>query len=95
MCIKLYFSRRSVVASSARPEMYVLSSTILQVVFRGFRSGEFADPSSFGIKFKLQIRHGFLPFVGYISPYRCAGYFDGVKLKLFSLSFLLNYYAYT
>ena len=53
--------------------MYVLWSTI---VFREFTSGEFADTSSFVIKFKLQIRRGFLPFVGHISPYRCVGNFD-------------------
>ena len=61
---------------------------------RGFASREFADRSSFGIKFAnssdampawsvhlLLSLQGFPTFVGHISPYRCALNFDIVKLK--------------
>ena len=89
--------------------LYVVSSTIIQMVTRGFASREFAGRSSFGIKFanssdampawsvhRLFSLQGFPTFVGHISPYRCARNFDIVKLKFsFYLAVLLNYYAYT
>ena len=89
--------------------LYVVSSTIIQMVTRGFASRKFAGRSSFGIKFanssdampawsvhRLFSFQGFPTFVGHISPYRCARNFDIMKLKFsFYLSVLLNYYAYT
>ena len=74
--------------------LYVFSSTIIQMVSRGFTPREFASRSPFAIKFpnpsdtmsacappfSLQ---GFPTFAGHISSYRCARNFDIVKLKFF------------
>ena len=78
--------------------LYVFSSTIIQMVSRGFTPREFASRSPFAIKFpnpsdtmsacappfSLQ---GFPTFAGHISSYRCARNFDIVKLK-FLFTFL-------
>ena len=74
--------------------LYVFSSTMIQMVSRGFTPREFASRSPFAIKFpnpsdtmsacappfSLQ---GFPTFAGHISSYRCARNFDIVKLKFF------------
>ena len=74
--------------------LYVFSSTIIQMVSRGFTSREFASRSPFAIKFpnpsdtmsacappfSLQ---GFPTFAGHISSYRCARNFDIGKWKFF------------
>ena len=79
--------------------LYVFSSTIIQMVSRGFTSREFASRSPFAIKFpnpsdtmsacappfSLQ---GFPTFAGHISSYRCARNFDIGKWK-FLLPFCL------
>ena len=89
--------------------LYVVSSTIIQMVTRWFVSREFAGRSSFGVKFanssdampawsvpRLFSLQGFTTFVGHISPYRCAQNFDIVKFKFsFHLVVLLIYYPYT
>ena len=77
--------------------LYVVSSTIIQMVTREFASREFAGRSSFGMKFanssdampawsvhRLFSLQGFPTFVGHISPFRCARNFDIVKLKFFT-----------
>ena len=79
--------------------LYVFSSTIIQVVSRGFTPREVASRSPFAIKFpnpsdtmsacappfSLQ---GFPTFAGHISSYRCARNFDIGKWK-FLLPFCL------
>ena len=73
--------------------LYVVSSTIIQIVSRGFTSREVASRSPFAIKsanpsdtmsaytcappFSLE---GFPTFVGHTSSYYCARNFDIVKL---------------
>ena len=98
MCPKKNFSRRSVATVFlARPvfsvgdgSFYFVPSTIVQVVFRGFASREFASRSPLAMKFanlsdtmsacappfSLQ---GFPTFVGHISSYCCARHFDIVE----------------
>ena len=77
--------------------LYVVSSTIIQMVSRVFILGEFAGRSSFGtfgLKFAnssdamltwsvhcLFSLQGFPTFVGHISPSHCTWNFDIVKLK--------------
>ena len=74
--------------------LYVFSSTIIQMVSRGFTSREFACRSPFAIKFPnpsdtisacapLFSLQGFPSFAGHISSYRCARNFVIVKLKFF------------
>ena len=74
--------------------LYVFSSTMIQMVSRGFTPREFASRSPFAIKFpnpsdtmsacappfSLQ---GFPTFTGHISSYRCARNFDIGKWKFF------------
>ena len=63
--------------------LYVVSSTIIQIVFRGFKSREFASRSPFAIKFanpsdtmspcaRPFSPEGFLTFVGHTSSCCCA-----------------------
>ena len=76
--------------------LYVFSSTIIQMVSRGFTSREFASRSPFAIKFPNPSEsmpayacvppfslQGFPTLAGHISSYRCARNFDIVKLKFF------------
>ena len=74
--------------------LYVFSSTIIQMVSRGFTPREFASRSPFAIKFPnpsdtisacapLFSLQGFPSFAGHISSYRCARNFVIVKLKFF------------
>ena len=99
----LFQAKRSHCLSSSSDlgagSLYVFSSTIIQMVSRGFTSREFASRSPFAIKFpnpsdtmsacappfSLQ---GFPTFAGHISSYRCARNFDIVKLKFFFFTFL-------
>ena len=89
--------------------LYVVSSTIIQIVSRGFTSSEFAGRSSFGIKFAnptdtmpawsvhcLFLFKAFQLFlVTYPHTVVLETLIDNVKLKFFYLSVLWNYYAYT
>ena len=79
--------------------LYVFSSTIFQMVSRGFTSREFASRSPFVIKFSNLSNtmsawappfslQGFPTLAGHISSYRCARNFDIVKLKFFFFTFL-------
>ena len=91
---KKHFSRRSVVTLSwssvlGAGSLYVVLSTIIQMVSRGFTSREFASPSPFAIKFanpsgahvrRLFLFKAFKTFVGHISSYCCARNFYIVKL---------------
>ena len=73
----------------------VVSSTIIQMVSRGFTSREFANRSPFATKFAnpsdtmsacappFSLR-GFPTFVGHISSYCCARNFDIVNLNCFT-----------
>ena len=77
--------------------LYVFSSTIIQMVSRGFTSREFVSRSPFAIKFpnpsdtmsacsppfSLQ---GFPTLAFHIYSHRCARNFDIVKLKFFATS---------
>ena len=75
--------------------LYVVLSTIVQMVSRGFTSREFASPSPFAIKFAnpfhtmsacapLFSLQGFPTFVGHISSYCCTRNFYIVKLNFFT-----------
>ena len=78
--------------------LYVVSSTKIQMVSRGFTSREFASRSPFAVKFanpsdtmsacappfSLQ---GFPIFVGHKSSYCCARNFDILKLNFFIFLF--------
>ena len=89
--------------------LYVVSSTIIQMVSRGFTSHEFAGWSSFGIKLAnpsdtmlawsvhcLFLFKAFQHFlVSYTHTTVLETLIDNVKLKFFYLSVLRNYYAYT
>ena len=89
--------------------LYVVSSTIIQMVSRGFKSGEFAGQSSFGIKlanssdtmtaWSVLRRFLFIAFQLFLVTYPHTvvheALIDNVKLKFFYLSVLWNYYAYT
>ena len=89
--------------------LYVVSSTIIQMVSRGFTSREFAGRSSFGIKLanpsdtmlawsvhRLFLFKAFQLFlVTYPHTVVLETLIDNVKLKFFYLSVLWNYYAYT
>ena len=89
--------------------LYVVSSTIIQMVSRGFTSHEFAGWSSFGIKLanpsdtmlawsvhRLFLFKAFQLFlVTYPHTVVLETLIDNVKLKFFYLSVLWNYYAYT
>ena len=89
--------------------LYVVSSTIIQMVSRGFTSHEFAGWSSFGIKLanpsdtmlawsvhRLFLFKAFQLFlVTYPHTVVLETLIDNVKLKSFYLSVLWNYYAYT
>ena len=86
--------------------LYVISSTIIQMVSRGFTSREFAGRSSFGIRFAnssdttpaWSVQHLFslqgFPNFGHISPYRCARNLNSVKMKFFYLVELLHIYSF-
>ena len=86
--------------------LYVISSTIIQMVSRGFTSREFAGRLSFGIRFanssdttpawsvqRLFSLQGF-PNFGHTSPYRCARNLNIVKMKFFYLVELLRIYSF-
>ena len=86
--------------------LYVISSTIIQMVSRGFTSRELAGRSSFGIRFaissdttpvwsvqRLFSLQGF-PNIGHISPYRRARNLNIVKMKFFYLVELLRIYSF-
>ena len=89
--------------------LYVVSSTIIQMVSRGFKSSEFASRSSFRIKFAnpsdtmpaRRVHHLFLFkafqlfLVTYPHTVVLETLIDNVKLKFFQLSVLWNYLAYT
>ena len=89
--------------------LYVVSSTIIQMVSRGFTSREFAGRSSFGIKLanpsdtmlawrvhRLFLFKAFQLFlVTYPHTVVLETLIDNVKLKFFYLSVLWNYYTYT
>ena len=89
--------------------MYVVSSTIIQMVSRGFLSREFAGRSSFGVKLANPSDtmpawsvHCFFVFkafqlflVTYPDTVVLETLIDNVKLKFFYLSVWWNYYAYT
>ena len=86
--------------------LHVVSSTIIQMVSRGFTSREFASRSPFAIKFANPSDtksaceppfslESFPTFVGHTSSYCFARNFDIVKSNFFCLSALKNYYAYT
>ena len=111
MCLKAHFSMRSVVGVLARPVfgldlcMYVVLSTIIQIVSRGFTSHEVASRSPFAIKFANPSDtisacvppfslEGFPTFVGYAPSYCCIRNFDIVKLNFlpFCLEELLRIY---
>ena len=75
--------------------LYVVLSTIVQMVSRGFTSREFASRSPFAIKFAnpfdtmsacapLFSLQGFPTFVGHISSYCCTRNFHIVKLIFFT-----------
>ena len=75
--------------------LYVVLSTIVQMVSRGFTSHEFASRSPFAIKFAdpfdtmsacapLFSLQGFPTFVGHISSYCCTRNFYIVKLNFFT-----------
>ena len=79
--------------------LYVFSSssTMIQMVSRGFTSREFPGRSPFAIKFPNPSDsmsacsppfspQGFPTLVGHISSYRCARNFDILKLKFLPLS---------
>ena len=79
----------------AAGSLYVVSSTIIQIVSRGLTSWEVASRSPFTIKFAnpsdiMSARappfslEGFATFVGHISSYCCARNFDIVKLNFFA-----------
>ena len=59
VCLKTQFSKRSIVtclSSSSylgASSLYVFSTTIIQMVSRGFTSREFASRSPFAIKFQI------------------------------------------
>ena len=86
--------------------LYVISSTIIQMVSRGFTSREFAGRSSFSIRFASSsdttpawsVQHLFslqgFPNFCHISPYRCARNFNIVKMKFFYLVELLRIYSF-
>ena len=89
--------------------LYVVSSTIIQMVSRGFKSSQFAGRSSFGIKWAnpsdtmpAKRGHRLFPFkafqlflVTYPHTVVLETLIDNVKLKFFYLSVLWNYLAYT
>ena len=101
-----YLSSSSVLGAGS---LYVVSSTIIQMVSRGFTSREFAGRSSFGIKLanpsdtmlawsvhRLFLFKAFQLFlVTYPYTVVLETLIDNVKLKFFYLSVLWNYYAYT
>ena len=73
---------------------HCLSSTIIEMVSRGFTSREFASRSPFAIKFPNHSHtmsacsppfslQDFPTLPGHMSSYRCARNFDIVKLKYF------------
>ena len=75
--------------------LYVVASTIIQIVSRGFTSREVASRSPFAIKFANPSDtmsacappfslEGFPTFVGHIFSYCCARNFDIVKLNFFT-----------
>ena len=88
--------------------LYVVSSTIIQMVSRGFTSSEFAGRSSFGIKFanpsdtmpawSVHCLFLFKAFQLFLVTYPHSAVLetliDNVKLKFFYLSVLWNYLAY-
>ena len=107
----LFQAKRSHCLSSSSDlgagSLYVFSSTIIQMVSRGFTSREFASRSPFALKFPnpsdtmsacsppLSLQ-GFPTLACHISSYRCARNFDIVKLKFFFyISALQTCYAYT
>ena len=83
--------------------LYVVSSTIIQMVSRGFTSHEFAGWSSFGIKlanpsdtmlaWSVHCLFLFKAFQLFLVTYPHTVMLD-VQLKFFYLSVLWNYYAY-
>ena len=84
----------------------VVSSTIIQIVSRGFTSHEVASRSPFAIKFANPSDatyacappfslEGFPTFIGHASSYRCTRNFHIVKLNFFLPFCLKNYYTYT
>ena len=89
--------------------LYVVSSTIIQMVSRGFTSCEFAGRSSFGIKlaktsdtmlaWRVYCFFLFKAFQLFLVTYSHTAVLetlnDNVKLNFFYLSVLRNYYAYT
>ena len=86
--------------------LYVVSSTIIQMVSRGLTSHEFAGWSSFGIKLAIlltlclhEVCTAFSSFQLFLVTYPLTAVLetliDNVKLKFFYLSVLWNYYAYT
>ena len=103
----LFQAKRSHCLSSSN--VYVVSSTIIEMVSRGFISREFAGRSSFGIKLAYPSDtmpawsvHRFFLFkafqfflVTYPHTVVLETLIDNVKLKFFYLSVLWNYYAYT
>ena len=89
--------------------LYVVSSTIIQMVSRGFTSREFAGRSSFGIKLanpsdtmlarsvhRLFLFKAFQLFLlTYPHTVVLESFIDNVNLRFFYLSVLWNRYAYT
>ena len=102
----LFQAKRSHCLSSSSDlgagSLYVFSSssTMIQMVSRGFTSRQFPSRSPFAIKFPNPSDimsacsppfspQGFPILAGHISSYRCARNFDIVKLKFFFLPFCL------
>ena len=106
-CLKSHISSSTSVLGAA--SLYVVSSTIIQMVSRGFTSREFAGRSSFGIKLanpsdtmlawsvhRLFLFKAFQLFlVTYPHTVVLETLIDNVKLKFFYFYVLWNYYAYT
>ena len=112
--VTFFQARRSQCLSSSSVlgdgSLYAVSSTITQMVSRGFTSHEFAGRSSFGIKLAdpsdtsacMISVHRLFPFKDFnffcnLSPYSGVrtDLIDNVKSKFFHLSVLWNYCAYT
>ena len=94
-----FHTKRSLSLSSSSVlgagSLYVVLSTIIQMVSRGFSSREFASPSPFAIKFAkpfdtmsacapLFSLQGFPTIVGHISSYCCTRNFYIVKMNFFT-----------